>query len=54
MSGEQLQKSLIFHISGRFCEPALCPYWKRGMLVTASGHVIPDLPIGICVAPKMK
>lgn len=50
MSDEQTQKSMICPISGKFCEPTLCHYWKRGILVTEEGKAIPNLPIGICTA----
>jgi hypothetical protein len=50
MSDETTQKSMICKLSGKFCEPTLCAYWKRGILVTADGQAIPNLPIGLCTA----
>jgi hypothetical protein len=50
MSDEQKQKSMICNLTGKFCEPTLCHYWKRGILVTSEGVAIDGLKIGLCTA----
>jgi hypothetical protein len=50
MSDETTQKSMICKKTGRYCEPTMCHFWKRGILVTEAGVAIDGLKIGLCTA----